>query len=148
MWRPWLDRHASVRRQVERALPRITRITAVSEALRPSIRRAVRRCRCRWTSYLNVVDERSSPRRVRTSRDPNHLLFVGLIRHVKGLDVLVRALGHLLPDYSRPPPHGRGRLVLRAYERDAAEVRRSSRRSGSRIASDSSAKLRRTTSPR
>ena len=123
MWRPWLDRHASVRRQVERALPRIARLTAVSEALRASITGLFGDA-VPVDVIPNVVDEQifvapgpDEP------RDPHHLLFVGLIRHVKGLDVLVRALGHLLPE--RPDLHltVAGGSFYRAYERDAVEVR-------------------------
>src|SRR4029079_1074858 len=71
-----------------------------------------------------VVDERIfvAPRSDEP-RDPNHLLFVGLIRHVKGLDVLMRALGHLLPDFPALHLSVAGGSFYRAYERDAAEVR-------------------------
>ena len=123
MWRPWLDRHPSVRRQVERALPRIARITAVSEALRSSIRDLFGDA-VPVDVIPNVVDERIFvPPRADEVRDPNHLLFVGLIRHVKGLDVLIRALGHLLPDFPDLRLSVAGGSFYRAYERDAAEVR-------------------------
>lgn len=123
MWRPWLDRHASVRRQVERALPRIARITAVSEALRESIV-ALYGDAVPVDVIPNVVDERIfvAPREDEP-RDPHHLLFVGLIRHVKGLDVLVRALGHLVPDNPDLHLSVAGGSFYRAYERDAAAVR-------------------------
>ena len=123
MWRPWLDRHASVRRQVERALPRIGRITAVSEALRASIV-ALYGDAVPVDVIPNVVDEQvfAAPR-ADEPRDPFHLLFVGLIRHVKGLDVLVRALGHLLPDIPELHLSVAGGSFYRAYERDAAAVR-------------------------
>jgi len=123
MWRPWLDRHASVRRQVERALPRIARITAVSEALRESIV-ALYGDAVPVDVIPNVVDERIfvAPREDEP-RDPHHLLFVGLIRHVKGLDVLVRALSHLVPDNPDLHLSVAGGSFYRAYERDAAAVR-------------------------
>ena len=123
MWRPWLDRHASVRRQVERALPRIARITAVSEALRASIV-ALYGDAVPVDVIPNVVDERIfvAPR-PDEPRDPHHLLFVGLIRHVKGLDVLVRALGHLVPEFPELHLSVAGGSFYRAYERDAAAVR-------------------------
>ena len=72
----------------------------------------------------NVVDEQifAAPR-ADEPRDPSHLLFVGLIRHVKGLDVLVRALGHLLPEFPNLHLSVAGGSFYRAYERDAAEVR-------------------------
>lgn len=123
MWRPWLDRHPSVRRQVERALPRIARITAVSEALRQSIV-ALFGDSVPVDVIPNVVDESifvaPSPDE---PRDANNLLFVGLIRHVKGLDLLVRALGHLLPEFPDLHLTVAGGSFYRAYERDAADVR-------------------------
>jgi glycosyltransferase involved in cell wall biosynthesis len=72
----------------------------------------------------NVVDEHvfSAPR-ADEPRDRDHLLFVGLIRHVKGLDVLVRALGHLLPDHPSLQLSVAGGAFYRAYERDADQVR-------------------------
>jgi teichuronic acid biosynthesis glycosyltransferase TuaC len=123
MWRPWLDRHASVRRQVEQALPRIARITAVSESLRASIT-ALFGDAVPVDVIPNVVDERIfvAPGQDEP-RDPHHLLFVGLIRHVKGLDVLVRALGHLLPEHPDLHLTVAGGSFYRAYERDAAAVR-------------------------
>lgn len=123
MWRPWLDLHPSVRDQVKRALPHIARVTAVSEALRDSIR-AVIGDLVPVDVIPNVVDERIfvAPR-TGEHRDPNRLLFVGLIRHVKGLDVLVRALGQLLPDFPDLHLSVAGGAFYRAYERDAERVR-------------------------
>ena len=123
MWRPWLDRHPSVRRQVERALPRIARITAVSEALRSSIRELFGDA-VPVDVIPNVVNEHLfvAPRADEV-RDPHHLLFVGLIRHVKGLDVLINALGHLLPEFPELRLSVAGGSFYRAYERDAAQVR-------------------------
>jgi glycosyltransferase involved in cell wall biosynthesis len=123
MWRPWLDRHPAVRRQVERALPRISRITAVSEALRSSIRELFGDA-VPVDVIPNVVDEQIfvAPR-ADEARDSHHLLFVGLIRHVKGLDILIHALGHLLPEFPGLRLSVAGGAFYRAYERDAAEVR-------------------------
>jgi glycosyltransferase involved in cell wall biosynthesis len=123
MWRPWLDRHPSVRRQVERALPGIRRVTAVSDALRRSIVDLFGDA-VPVDVVPNVVDEHvfSAPT-ADNVRDPDHLLFVGLIRRVKGLDVLVRALGHLLPERPDLRLTVAGGSFYRAYERDAREVR-------------------------
>ena len=123
MWRPWLDRHPAVRRQVERALPRIARVTAVSEALRSSIR-ALFGDAVAVDVIPNVVDDRLFvPPQPGEDRDLQHLLFVGLIRRVKGLDLLVRALGHLLPEFPGLRLSVAGGSFYRAYQRDAAEVR-------------------------
>jgi teichuronic acid biosynthesis glycosyltransferase TuaC len=123
MWRPWLDRHPAVRRQVARALPRIARVTAVSDTLRSSIR-ALFGDAVPVDIIPNVVDESIFiPPQPGEIRDAQHLLFVGLIRHVKGLDVLIRALGHLLPEFPELRLSVAGGSFYRAYERDAAEVR-------------------------
>ena len=122
MWRPWLDRHASVRRQVDAALPKIARITAVSDALRQTIVGLFGE-RVPVDIVPNVVDENIfvAPR-PGEERDPNQLLFVGLVRRVKGLDVLVRALGHLLPDHPQLRLAVVGATFFRAYKREEAEV--------------------------
>ena len=123
MWRPWLDRHPSVRRQVERALPHIACVTTVSDALRRSVVDLFGNV-VPVEVIPNVVDDQIfvAPR-VDEARDPDQLLFVGLIRHVKGLDVLVRALGHLVPDHPSLHLIVAGGAFYRSYERDAAEVR-------------------------
>jgi glycosyltransferase involved in cell wall biosynthesis len=123
MWRPWLDRHPAVRRQVDRALPNIARLTAVSQALRQTIVELFDE-RVPVDIVPNVVDERTFVLpSADEPRDPNHLLFVGLIRRVKGLDVLVRALGQLAADHPRLHLSVVGATFFRAYEREAAEVR-------------------------
>ena len=123
MWRPWLDRHTFVRRQVEAALPKIARITAVSDALKQSIVSLFGE-RVPIDIVPNVVDERIFvPAADDEPRDPDHLLFVGVIRRVKGLDVLVRALAQLLPAHPNLHLSVVGATFFRAYEREAAEVR-------------------------
>ena len=123
MWRPWLDNHAGVRRQVAQALPKIARITAVSDALRRGIVELFGET-VPVDVLPNVVDDQvfNLPR-PGEHRDPFQLLFVGLIRHVKGLDVLVRALGPLLRRRPELKLAVAGGSFFRGYERDAAEVR-------------------------
>ena len=123
MWRPWLDRHPAVRRQVQRALPQIACVTTVSETLRRTIVELFGDV-VPVEVIPNVVDDQVFvARRPDEPRDQGHLLFVGLIRHVKGLDVLVRALGHLLPDHPSLHLTVAGGAFYRSYERDATEVR-------------------------
>jgi L-malate glycosyltransferase len=122
MWRPWLDRHRAVRRQVDRALPHIARVTAVSAALRRSITDLFGD-RVIVDIVPNVVDERIFvPPAPDEARDPDHLLFVGLVRRVKGLDVLVRALALLRGSHPRLRLSVVGATFFRAYAREAAEV--------------------------
>jgi glycosyltransferase involved in cell wall biosynthesis len=123
MWRPWLDNHPAVRRQVEHALPSIARITTVSDALRQGIVELFGDA-VPVDILPNVVDDEvfDLPRSGE-HRDPNQILFVGLIRHVKGLDVLIRALGPLFERRPQLRLAVAGGAFFRGYERDAAEVR-------------------------
>lgn len=94
-WLPWLDRDATVRRRAIWAAGRSQFIIAVSTSLRASIASIVGD-----SDALRVVPNAVDPAvfgRPDADRafDPNLLLFVGLIRHVKGLDVLLRAVRHL-----------------------------------------------------
>ncbi len=122
-WLPWLDAYPRVRRQVEQALPGISKVMVVSEFLRANVRSAVGD-RAVTVVVPNVVDNVTfrGPE-PGEERDPDQLLFVGLIRRVKGLDVLVRAMALLAA--SRPTLR---LLVLgvgfyRDYQREEQEVR-------------------------
>ncbi|MGI8497659.1 MAG: glycosyltransferase [Gemmatimonadaceae bacterium] len=122
-WIPWLNSYPRVRRQVERALPGISTVMVVSETLGSNIHAAVGD-RVTTEVVPNIVDDAMfrAPQ-PGESRDTDQLLFVGLIRRVKGLDILVRALGLLAT--SRPTVR---LLVLgagfyRGYQRDEQEVR-------------------------
>lgn len=95
IWGPTLDRFPAIRRQVMGALPHIRLVTAVSEAVRASLRASVGDRVPIWI-LPNVVDEKAfTAPRADEPWDPEQLLFVGQIRRVKGLDVLVRALARL-----------------------------------------------------
>jgi glycosyltransferase involved in cell wall biosynthesis len=89
-WTPWLVDQPRVRSQVDAALPGIRLVTAVSDFLRQEIDAYGQGCID--TAVLpNVVDDvvfSPAPRR----RDPDELLYVGVIRRVKRVDVLLRAL--------------------------------------------------------
>ncbi len=93
-WRPWLDDEPMVRAQVIRALPGIRLVTAVSESTRRSIVE-VAGTAVRTELLPNVLDETSFEAPTGEPRVPGRILFVGMVRHVKGLDVLVRALAAL-----------------------------------------------------
>jgi teichuronic acid biosynthesis glycosyltransferase TuaC len=95
IWAPALERFPAIRRQVVAALPRLSLITGVSEAVRASLVEALGE-RFEFALLPNVVDESAFPApQGDEAWDPQRILFVGLIRHVKGLDVLVRALALL-----------------------------------------------------
>jgi glycosyltransferase involved in cell wall biosynthesis len=119
-WSPWLPDQPRVARQVQAALPGIQLVTAVSDFLRDGIVAqagpAVR------TSVLpNVVDDTTfapAPR----ERDPYELLYVGLIRKFKRVDVLLRALAEARR--SEPGLHLRilSANAFRAYGADRRAV--------------------------
>ena len=123
VWRPWLDREPAVRRQVEDALPHIARVTAVSDVLRRNIEEIVRG-RVPVEVLPNVVEEAVfTPVDSATMRDPNQLLFVGTIRHVKGLDLLVRALARVVERWPDVTLSIAGGAFYRTYARDEQAVR-------------------------
>lgn len=95
-WHTWVRSHPAVWRQVQRALPSIHAIAGVSEVVRTDIEQFVGD-RARTLVLPNVVDEDTfrAPA-AGESWDPQLLLFVGMVRHVKGLDVLLHALARLL----------------------------------------------------
>jgi teichuronic acid biosynthesis glycosyltransferase TuaC len=120
-WTPWLDDRPRVGDQVRRAFPWIELVTAVSGFLRQGIDT--------WSAGAvptdvlpNVVDDAvfttgSDP------RDPNELLYVGLIRRVKRVDVLL----HALADVRRTMPELHLRIIASnaygAYRKDWNDVR-------------------------
>jgi teichuronic acid biosynthesis glycosyltransferase TuaC len=122
-WKPWLDDYPLVRRQAVAAAHRANRIIAVSRALAGSI--ASFGIQQDHISVVpNVVDGEvfgfEGPREVPTQP---RLLFVGVIRKVKGLDVLLRAL-RLLLDSDLPVELAIvGESFYSSYARDYRELR-------------------------
>jgi len=126
-WTPWLVDRPRVGAQVGAALPGIQLVTAVSQFLREAIDRyAAGRV---ITDILpNVVDDgvftpSPKPGAEAPRRDPNELLYVGLIRKFKRVDVLIRALAEV----RRALPQIHLRILsanaFRAYGADRREVR-------------------------
>lgn len=124
-WHTWVRSHPRVWRQVQQALPHIDVIAGVSEVVRTDVERFVAG-RTRTTVLPNVVDDRTfHAADAGEGRDLDLLLFVGMVRHVKGLDVLIRALATLVQQ--RPSLHLRVLVAegfARAHRRDEEEVRR------------------------
>lgn len=121
-WLPWLTDHPYVRRQVERALPYIKLVTTVSDRLRQQVREIAPQT----PSALlpNAVDDGTFvPPQPHERYDPDQLLFVGVVRHVKGLDLLVRALALLTERRPRLHLLVVGDPYYRAYRRDEQRVR-------------------------
>lgn len=120
-WTPWLADQPRVRAQIDMALPRIRLIAPVSDFLRQNVDQYLQG-RAQTEVLPNVVDDTVFFPSHR-ERDLNELLFVGLIRRVKRVDVLVRALAIV----RRSIPDFRLRILsanaFRAYSRDRREVR-------------------------
>ena len=121
-WTPWLTDRRRVGEQVARALPGIRLVTAVSETLRSTIEEFTRGA-VETDVLPNVVDDDVFfPSDV--PRDAEELLYVGLIRRVKRLDVLL----HALADVRRSMPGLHLRILsadaYHAYASDRREVRR------------------------
>lgn len=123
LWSPWLDEHPSVRAQVNRAVSRLAAITVVSDTVGRTVQNVLDRP-VPVRSLPNVVDDAVfSPGPRPGHHEGGRLLFVGAVRHVKGLDVLVRALADL--GSSRPDLRLDvvGEPFFRGYRRDERRVR-------------------------
>jgi glycosyltransferase involved in cell wall biosynthesis len=123
-WGRTFDAHAAVKAQVLRALPVVRLVLPVSTSLQRDIVHAVGdlvECRV----LPNVVDEATfTPGETAGAWDPHQLLFVGLIRHVKGLDILVRAFSALAAKRPQLRLLVVGGAFYRSYQRDEEAVRR------------------------
>jgi len=120
-WTPWLVDQPRVGAQVDAALPGIRLVTTVSAFLRQNVDARLQG-RIETAVLSNVVDDlvfTPAPR----VRDPNELLYVGLIRKFKRLDVLLRAVA--LARHTRPQLHLRilSANAYRAYGADRRELR-------------------------
>ena len=119
-WTPWLDHRKRVGEQVARALPDIALVTGVSDFLRRSIA-AYTGGRVPTAVLPNVIDDRIFTRGD-VERDCRELLFVGLVRRVKRVDVLLDALSDVR--HTNPDVHLRilSADAYRAYGSDRREM--------------------------
>ena len=124
VWRPWLDNSPGVRAQVLQALPSIRMVLPVSASLERNIADAVGN-HVSTRILPNVVDETFfKPSETEADWDPNQILFVGLIRRVKGLDILVRAIALLAARRPLLRLLVLGGAFYRQQQLDEADVRR------------------------
>jgi glycosyltransferase involved in cell wall biosynthesis len=120
-WTPWLIEQAGVGAQVSAALPGIRLVTTVSDFLRRDVDGYLQG-RADVDVLPNVVDDlvfSPAPR----ARDLDQLLYVGLIRKFKRVDVLLRAVA----EARRTLPRLHLRLLsanaFRAYGADRRQMR-------------------------
>jgi teichuronic acid biosynthesis glycosyltransferase TuaC len=99
-WRPWMDNHPRVLRQALWAARHSAFLVAISRAHRQSIEHFMRD-HARLRTIPDAVDGEvfKLPEKGH-QKVPNQLLLVGLMRHVKGPDILARAL-RILVDRGR-----------------------------------------------
>src|SRR2546426_959136 len=123
-WHPWLRDYSRIGGMVREALPHIRVVTAVSESLRHNIVATAGPSVATEVLY-NVADDETFRAPARGERwDPNQILFVGVVRRVKGLDVLAHALARLAPRRPQLRLVVVGAAYYRGYQKDEAEVRR------------------------
>jgi glycosyltransferase involved in cell wall biosynthesis len=127
-WHPWLDQRRAARRMALEAAAQSTFLIAVSGAVRSTMADFIDPGGPGSNDKLrvipNVVDTQIFTRVPGDkARAPNRLLFVGIMRHVKGLDVLLRAVRILL-DGGRPVSLAVvGESFYTAYQRDYERIR-------------------------
>ena len=119
-WTPWLHSQRRVGAQVDSALPGIRLIAPVSQFLLNNVATYLDG-RVETAVLPNVVDDSvffPAPRQ----RDPHELLYVGLIRRLKRVDVLIRALAEV----RRTIPEMHLKILsanaFRSYRQDRGEV--------------------------
>jgi len=123
-WGPWMDRSAIVLRQAIRAVRECTLLVAVSTSVRDSILGVVSAPQ-KMRVIPNAVDGTifTLPPRGQRPKD-NQVLFVGAIRPVKGVDILLRAMRLLVE--SRRDVHLLlvGESFFKNYRREDERIRR------------------------
>ena len=122
-WRPWLDDAQRVRRHAVEAAEQSRFIIAVSHALARTIAHFVD-IGDRLRVIPNVVDDETfTLPDAGVTPIPNRLLFVGLIRRVKGLDVLLNAMRLLIDRGHDVHLDVIGESIYGSYQRDLDAVR-------------------------
>jgi glycosyltransferase involved in cell wall biosynthesis len=124
MWRPWMDNYSRVRRQAIWAARRCAFHLPVSVAARNSIVHFSGESE-KLRVMPNVVDGATFTLAVNGARPvENRLLFVGIMRQVKGVDVLLKAV-RLLADRGRNVQLAIiGESFYEGYRRDEVMFRR------------------------
>ncbi len=94
-WRPWMDDYPRVRRQAMRAVATARYVIAPSRAARADIAHFVGE-----SAHLRVIPngvdaQLFAPLPPGRAPDPDRIVYVGFLKHVKGVDVLLRAMAIL-----------------------------------------------------
>lgn len=102
-WRPWMKQYPSVRRMAARASRSAAFHTCVSRFVRDLIREYVGESERLVVLPLGVDGTVFFPPHPGEERNPQHILYVGRLHLVKGVDVLLRAMALLVK--RQPAPH-------------------------------------------
>jgi glycosyltransferase involved in cell wall biosynthesis len=101
-WLPWMNDYASVRRRSIWAVRQSACHISIGQSVRRTVEHFVGAGAENLTVIPNGVDPSEFPLAAPAeARDPNQILFVGAIRPVKGVDLLIRAV-RILVDRGRP----------------------------------------------
>lgn len=120
-WRPWLDHARYTRRRAVLTATQSRFLVAVSRSLAASITEFVD-LGDRLRVIPNIVDDHTFPSQGDVTPIQNRLIFVGLIRRVKGLDILLRALRLLIDQGTDVTLTVVGESFYGAYRADHREV--------------------------
>jgi glycosyltransferase involved in cell wall biosynthesis len=121
-WVPWMLQAALVRRQATWAALSCAALIPVSSYVRRTIAEVLG-SRSPAQEPLGVLVDPDAFKPDDAPRDPGLLLFVGAVRHTKGLDVLIDALARLAVDHPDVRLLVAGEPFYRAYRRDFEAVR-------------------------
>lgn len=123
-WRPWFERYPSVAAQTVPVARRVSRHLAVSRRVAEDIRSYTGETGDRVTVVPVGVDESRFLPCPPDERDPDRILFVGLPRPAKGVDVLLEALAMILPRRPATRLTVVGGAIYRGAQAHVADLRR------------------------
>lgn len=96
VWQPWMDNYPRVRRLARWAVDRCAFQIAASRYQRDSIVAVTQRPDKLRLIPIGMAGQHFHPAPEGVTPDPNQLVFVGRLQHVKGVDILLHALAALV----------------------------------------------------
>jgi teichuronic acid biosynthesis glycosyltransferase TuaC len=128
-WLPWMQRYPLVRHQAVWAAKSCAAHIAVSRSLRETIVQ-VSGDSTKVHVIPNVVDGTIFRPPQKRHRVPGQILFVGVVRHVKGVDILLEALGELRQRHPAARLLLAGQPFYRSYQQAETRLQRRTRELG------------------
>lgn len=129
-WRPWMDNYPSVLRKAKRAFNECAFHIGVSRSVQDETS-----CFVGDSDKLRVIPcgVDGSIFTLRTSPRPQQILFAGAIRHIKGVDILLRAMRLLMDRGRQDKLVVVGDSFFKNYQADYARVRQMATDLGLRV---------------